>query len=1465
MSVFGKFLSFVLKVTDTLQRSVPTRWLGRHHQRLLPVFAVLMLLAGGLTAVVVHEVTVRSVPVTIAAFHVMPRPAYRTAIGVHFSEAPNQASRRPSLADGRSRLAAPFRQCPRIGADAGCADLIDVTNTGHPVIADHAQGPYDGSAATLIGVQNSSSGWVSALSISTNTDAFGFDGGGICDGRYTWSRHCPFGSTGYEGPGVSFSDIGPRARSGVVNFNPPLAPGMSAYFSLAQALAAGAIAGGAPSVAEQGGAANSPERQAACSAEPVNCATGSLVEQYTDFSLPGLGVPVVLTRTYTSGRATINSPFGHGWTFSYGMKLTFGADGQVSVLQENGATVTFRPNGLGGYAAPSRVMATLTGGPRVGYTFTRLVDQVRFHFRPSGQLSAELDPNGYATTLSHRRNSLIVTGASGRALTFTFAGGYVRSVTDPTGHRETYSYDSAGDLRTVTDPAGRTWRFSYRDYLLTAVELTSKYRQDGRLTTAVRYDAAGRVSSVTATDQGTTTWTYHGRPASPEGGITTVTEPGHDLSVYDYSGLELTAVTFGAYSQVEATTGYTYNPSALVTTATDPDLHTTEYGYDQGGYITTVVNPVGARTSYRYNRYGEVTWAKLPDEPPTRTAYAADGAPALSRDPLGELTTYYLRHGHPAEIAAVLNLAGRVGYGYDPQGDVTRMSEFPSKGITNTTSYGYNADGEVVCQAAPTAVKVHITCPGPGAPRRPGTTTYGYNADGQLTSVTGPAGYTTTYSYDLNGNISEITEPNRPEPTVVDYGYNALNEQTSVRRNGVLIATATYNQLGDQLTQSDAGQVTHYAYDQLGYVTKITDPLGQVTRYSYDHAGNKILMISPSGQRTRYGYNADGELMSVNYGSARRAALSYSYYGSGMQHTAADSAGLAIYSYDADQRLVLDTFRASDGYFSSYRYSYDDPARTVTLTYPNHDQVVSQYDGAGRLTSVTDWLHNTIRFGYNADGDVDREKLPGGITTSYTATGIKVARFHVTMAAISSTSDPAGRLASTAATGPTGVAASHVSYTYTPAGQLASAGGQSYRYTTAGGLERLPGGVTQRFNSDDELTSTDRLGVATQYHYNADGELRSETQGRARTLTLAYDQADQLTSYRTKGNVVTYGYDGYGLRVSSTSNGSLTRYTWDQAQSTPLLLSDGSTYYVYGPNGQPVEQISGRTPTYLIADPQGSTRLLTSESGKITGAYQYDSYGTATHSMQATTALQYDGQLTDAQTGYIYLRARYYDPTTGQFLTRDPATQLTGAPYTFAGNDPVNATDPSGLSFNPLSWLGGVFSTITSAASSIVSAAISGIATTISAVASLAGQAITSGAQLAATAAGYLWHVTIGEHWRGLLEAAVGLGAFAGALLCIAATAGLCGIELAIAGVDVAIGEIAVNAAIAGLRDGLNYLIGAGPKSVGGFFSTAGWGSLNEVTNDVLADATGIVLDGGVSNAPLPPSPPDIAAAPAEG
>jgi RHS repeat-associated protein len=178
-------------------------------------------------------------------------------------------------------------------------------------------------------------------------------------------------------------------------------------------------------------------------------------------------------------------------------------------------------------------------------------------------------------------------------------------------------------------------------------------------------------------------------------------------------------------------------------------------------------------------------------------------------------------------------------------------------------------------------------------------------------------------------------------------------------------------------------------------------------------------------------------------------------------------------------------------------------------------------------------------------------------------------------------------------------------------------------------------------------------------------------------VTFAYNDDNELTSYN---GTATFVYDGDGLRVAKTVGKTTEHFVWDHAEGTPLLLEDGTNYYIYGPSGLPSEQISkSGTVTYLFHDQIGNTRLVVNTKGEDVGSYNYDPYGAATHSGSTTTPLEYAGQYAESESGLVYMRGRYYDPTTGQFISSDPLANVTQAPYYYGADNPENDVDPSGL------------------------------------------------------------------------------------------------------------------------------------------------------------------------------------------
>jgi uncharacterized protein (TIGR03437 family) len=143
----------------------------------------------------------------------------------------------------------PWTQCPHVGMSPSCGVLIVINaNNTITVYSDSSVGPYENSDDTLTGVQNNSSQRFYSLNLKGTTDLFGFENlgasgsDGICDpGISPRPSGCPFGSTGYEGPGVSFTNISSDYSSGTVNFNGGIPPGGSAYFGLEEAVTASQV------------------------------------------------------------------------------------------------------------------------------------------------------------------------------------------------------------------------------------------------------------------------------------------------------------------------------------------------------------------------------------------------------------------------------------------------------------------------------------------------------------------------------------------------------------------------------------------------------------------------------------------------------------------------------------------------------------------------------------------------------------------------------------------------------------------------------------------------------------------------------------------------------------------------------------------------------------------------------------------------------------------------------------------------------------------------------------------------------------------------------------------------------------------------------------------------------------------------------------------------------------------------
>ena len=196
--------------------------------------------------------------------------------------------------------------------------------------------------------------------------------------------------------------------------------------------------------------------------------------------------------------------------------------------------------------------------------------------------------------------------------------------------------------------------------------------------------------------------------------------------------------------------------------------------------------------------------------------------------------------------------------------------------------------------------------------------------------------------------------------------------------------------------------------------------------------------------------------------------------------------------------------------------------------------------------------------------------------------------------------------------------------------------------------------------------------------------------------TFGWDYENRLISATVNGTSVSYTYRGDGLRHSKTvgSNTISLRaealeaeaYTWDVNRGLPVVLQDGAYTYVYGLGLISQTDNSGNQ-SYFLGNGLGSTEALVDGSGNVIATYKYDVYGAVRSSSgSGSTEYRFTGQQDDADIGYTYLRARYYDQATGRFLSKDPWRGRVSLPatqhhYAYSANDPVNWRDPRGLDY----------------------------------------------------------------------------------------------------------------------------------------------------------------------------------------
>jgi RHS repeat-associated protein len=1059
-----------------------------------------------------------------------------------------------------------------------------------------------------------------------------------------------------------------------------------------------------------------------CSAttHPVNCATGNQFEQQTDLAVGGHGPGLALSRTYDSqAAAAATSPgvFGYGWSATYSDHLVIDSQAALAVVyQADGSSVPFTI-AAGAFTAPSWAQSRLAGNANGTYSYT-LPDQATFVFAANGRLQSESDRNANAVTLAY--NSLgqlaSATDGAGRAITFVYdASGRIDEATDPTGENVSYTYDANGNLSSVASSAlpNLVWQFAYDS----SHELISETDANGHTTTTV-YDTLRRVTAQTDPMYRTTRFSYV--PHTDGDTETQITQPGGDVTDEIFQNYEPIQVTHAYGTSLAATQTTAYNAAGAPLSSTDGDGHVTSYAYDAAGNRTSVTDSAGRTTRLTYDGARDVTSQTTPmGETTTITRDSRGNVTSVARPaPGGQTqTTSYAYDANGDQTSMIDPDAHTWTYAYDSAGDQTSATT-PTGDQTTT---GYDADSRAI---SVTAARGNAS----GASAASYTTTITRNGLGQATQVTDPLGNQTSDAYDAVGNKTSQTDARGATTTTT---YSADDEPVAVIRPDGSTQQTGYDLDGQVVSQTNGtGHATTYTRNALEQITRTTDPLGRSTVATYDSAGNLSSTTDAMGRATSYTYDPVKQLTGISYPDTSTPSATYTYDANRERTSMTDGTGTTSYTYDQLGRLTQTT----DGAGNTTSYQYDLDGNQTQITYPNSHNVTDAYNNAGELTSTADWLGNTISYGYDPDGNPTTTTFPTGTAEVDTTTfdnadqpaSVSDTTGATVLASQTYTRDPAGHVTAAAQTFNAGATA-NLSFSYNSLNRLAAATTGTYAYDQAGDPTTQAGVSGYAYNTASQLTSQPAnitLGTpATTVAYDSLGERTTSTPATGAVTTDGYDVAQTLTSVTrtlsgsTPAISETNTYNGDGLLQTTTNAGTASQLTWDTAARIPLLLADNGTSLIYGPGGLAIEQItSGGTVTYLHHDQQGSTGLTTSTTGATLSTATYDPYGNLLSSTGTQTILGYQGQLSDPATGLIYLRARWYDPSTAQFLTQDPLQALTQEPYAYASNNPISNSDPTGLCADPT----GALCTFAGAISGTLNA-------TVRAVVNHAGQIIAVG------------------------------------------------------------------------------------------------------------------------------------------
>ena len=964
-----------------------------------------------------------------------------------------------------------------------------------------------------------------------------------------------------------------------------------------------------------------------------------------------------------------------------------------------------------------------------------------FSYDEAGNLIKSVDIYGVVTEYTYDTSGNLIKESSGEDVSeYTYDNsGNLLTEKDVDGSKSEYKYDAKGNIVETKDALGNIQKFSYdiNDNLILYVDGKNQpvvYRYDalGQNTEIVypdgssekyKYDALGNIIELIDIDGSKTTYTYDSLSRLVE---KKDTSGNYEKYSYDTLG-DITSITDNKGNEKK----YSYDLYGQLVEESDQSGKRHTYTYDKIGQV--IAESIdGEDFSYTYDTFGNTLEEKSSSGYNAQYKYDKLGQLIEENDSTGETDSYnYNNVGNLInEVYKNVNtgVSENISYTLDNKSQVTGM-----KTDADDIRLYYNAKGQITQKDS-----------------KAGSEKFSYDANGNLTKITGGGKEDTDFTYSVRNRLISIN-PNKKqenndiqkeliETKLGDIFYksddNGIVEYSDGNSHTTYLKRDSQGRVVER--KNPSGDVEYYEYGNGDTPIKIVKADGKQLTYDLDSEGRVLSQSEAAGGENKklleYRYDENGN---ISEATGNTGTSTYKYDNSGNILNYTDIFGKTI-NYTYDERGNLSKLEVAGE--PPTVYTYDSEDRIISVTYGDNKTVSYEYVGNTTITHLPD--NNTIVEKYNDNGDLvdktytdDAGNIIYKISLEYDSES-RISKKYVVLS--KDNKEPDTKVSTftdkdngtdlsndnegmpteetsisdsvdNAITDTTGFTNIEYQYSYTDKSQLKSESitgdigtkDISYTYDNAGNRisETIKTGdkeevTTFTYDESNRLIKKQSPKRTTTYLYDKNGN-RISAVSDGEKFSYTYDINDNLTGIK-KNDVTIFEatYDAMGERVLTkelNANGTLeSKYrlndvSFEDTQVLSVYNDSSKTDFIYG-NERTVELSTGTDSTFITDEKESALGRIGEENTLYTPFGDKEDTNFIDTQKALITGFGFDGEWQDS-TGLYYLRARYYDPSDGVFLSEDSVsgdieseTGLNG--YSFVDNDPVNYTDPSGNTRN---------------------------------------------------------------------------------------------------------------------------------------------------------------------------------------